>query len=351
MNSAWKITRSQVTQFLNSLINRFEVFAPTHRGKQYIFSKITRPEEAVLDYDTTILPPKKFFLPPREILFNYAAPGLEPIMPEPEEKPRVIFGVHTYDLHGIGVLKKIFLGAEQPDPYFAAMYDRTYLVGVDHRDDEFKFARDMKSDGLNCEYDLFLGNYGPDFLLLMGRENGKELLSGFKESLVPIPNAEIDAYLKQRELELGKTKRKLVVDMEEFPYIFPVIQDSIIWQQEADKCFSCGSCNTTCPTCYCFDIRDVPDIDTAGGKRMRFWDSCLLDVFAKVATGENFREKTHSRLKHRFNRKIWYLKDLYGRTACVGCGRCSRACKAEINIIKVLNRLKEDYNVACSINS
>ena len=209
---------------------------------------------------------------------------------------------------------------------------------------------DMRSDGLNCEYDLFLGNYGEGFILLKGRDGGADLLKAAKD-LVPVDEKELAAYLKQRQDASAKAPRKLLADGDEFPKVLPATQDSLVWQQEGDKCFSCGSCNTTCPTCYCFDIRDLPESDSPGGKRIRSWDSCMLYVFAKVATGENFRETANLGLKHRFNRKVWYLKEKYGRTACVGCGRCSRACKAEINIIKVLNKLKEEYNLACAIMS
>ena len=350
MPSAWKITKSQINELLEALIGRYDVFAPVPKGSQYAFGKIENAAMAALDYDATILPPRKFFLPPQEELFQYQAPGGDVIIPEKKLKPRVIFGIHTYDLHGIGVLKSVFMGVEQPDPYFSLLFNSSYLVGIDHRDDEFKFTRDMKTDGLNCEYDLFLGNYGQDYILLLGRERGNELIADLKADLTPVDTKELESYLKQREAGLSKKPLKLLAEVDEFPVIMPAVQDSIVWQQEADKCFSCGSCNTTCPTCYCFDIRDVPDNETIGGMRMRSWDSCMLSVFARVATGENFRESAHQRLKHRFNRKVWYLREKYKRAACVGCGRCSRACKADINIVRILNKLKEEYNFACSVN-
>ena len=32
-----------------------------------------------------------------------------------------------------------------------------------------------------------------------------------------------------------------------------------IWEEKAERCYSCASCNLVCPTCYCFDVYD--DVD------------------------------------------------------------------------------------------
>jgi sulfhydrogenase subunit beta (sulfur reductase) len=349
--NAWQISRPQVNELLAALLKRFPVFAPVPRGSQFVFGLITKPEEAVLDYDTTILPPRKFLLPPREKLFNYPIAGDEELVTAlPEQTPRVVCGVHSYDLHGLDVLRRIFAGSELPDPYFAAHDARTFWIGIDHTDDDYKFTRDMRTNSLECTYDLFLINDNDGFILLAER-HGLELLQGFEKALPSLTAEETIDKLHEREAFYRKSPLKLTASLEEWPAIFPAVQESAVWQQEAEKCFSCGSCNTTCPTCYCFDIRDLPAIGLSGGERQRIWDSCMLEVFARVATGENFRGEAHQRLKHRFNRKIWYHRDRYARAACIGCGRCSRACKAEINIINVLNRLKEEYNDACSISA
>ena len=78
------------------------------------------------------------------------------------------------------------------------------------------------------------------------------------------------------------------------------------------------------------------------GERVRTWDGCLLEDFAKVATGENFREDSASRYRHRFMRKGKYLHDKFGFIACVGCGRCGSSCLPDIaDPTKVFNELKE----------
>ena len=72
---------------------------------------------------------------------------------------------------------------------------------------------------------------------------------------------------------------------------------------------------------------------------MRTWDSCQFDQFTKVAGGGDFRANQADRQRHRFFRKYKYLWEKHQRTACVGCGRCSRECLAKIEPMAVLNDL------------
>ena len=117
--------------------------------------------------------------------------------------------------------------------------------------------------------------------------------------------------------------------------------DNDVWKEEGARCLSCGACNIVCPTCYCFDTRDVVSIDMKSGKRVRKWDSCQLRSFCQVASGENFRDSAGARLRHRVFKKEVYLKKRFGRSGCVGCGRCIEHCIADISIIDIYNRVTE----------
>jgi sulfhydrogenase subunit beta (sulfur reductase) len=65
-----------------------------------------------------------------------------------------------------------------------------------------------------------------------------------------------------------------------------------------------------------------------------------LEEFALVAGGENFREARAARQRHRMMRKGKYIRERFGTTGCVGCGRCIRACLVHINIVDTFNAIK-----------
>ena len=52
------------------------------------------------------------------------------------------------------------------------------------------------------------------------------------------------------------------------------------------------------------------------------------------------RGKRSDRLRHRILRKGKYFKEKFDRFACVGCGRCGRACLANIDIFQIFKQLR-----------
>ena len=91
-----------------------------------------------------------------------------------------------------------------------------------------------------------------------------------------------------------------------------------------------------CPTCFCFDISDTLDPDGKTGRRERTWDACTAPQFARVAGDHNFRSTGAVRVRHRMYHKLNGFLATHDRMLCVGCGRCVKACKANINPIEVL---------------
>ena len=91
-----------------SVVQQFgELHAPVEQDGKYVFKRLTRWPEARLNYDRTILPPKKYFLPPRETLFRYR-PG-EGFVPCTDglDQRIVLFGVHACDVYAINILDRV----------------------------------------------------------------------------------------------------------------------------------------------------------------------------------------------------------------------------------------------------
>jgi ferredoxin len=136
--------------------------------------------------------------------------------------------------------------------------------------------------------------------------------------------------------------RMIPYDVDSLPELLDRSYDSLLWEATARRCYSCGSCNLSCPTCYCFNTYDELDLTLAGGDRRREWDGCHLREFALVAGNHNFRPKAASRLRHRIYRKAKWIKEREGIAGCVGCARCDRACTAKISSVEIYNQLAEE---------
>jgi ferredoxin len=115
-----------------------------------------------------------------------------------------------------------------------------------------------------------------------------------------------------------------------------------IWEDLAERCLGCGICTYVCPLCHCFSIEDRVGLDDKCS-RCRKWDACTLPGFAKIAGGHSFRPTIKERYYNWFYHKFVRAYKEYGKSQCVGCGRCKKYCPAQIDIQEVLKTILEDY--------
>src|SRR3990170_8156121 len=94
------ISKGDFADFVNALIedSSLDVIGVKSKGDKFAFGPLESAGELRLDYDVTLLPPKKYFFPQRETLFSFdVATG---VFTEASTvvKPKVIVGVSPYDL-------------------------------------------------------------------------------------------------------------------------------------------------------------------------------------------------------------------------------------------------------------
>jgi len=329
--------KGALTSFLDHLIEKGEVVGVKEKKKgQYVFDKLGSAAEFTTDYVGSLLPPHKYLMPQRETLGRFRMDGTAEA--EVTAEDRILFGVRPCDLHAIQIMDRIF-AEDNPDVNYLAKRERTTLVGFDCMApcDEECFCADVGSLDVESGFDLLFTDLGETYAITVGSGKGEVLLNGadVKDS----EECDWACVKAAREERRAQFPQKLDCGVYSLPLLLSGGQESPVWEQTGEKCLSCGSCTMVCPTCYCFDVQDVVDLDLAGGERVRVWDSCQLDDFAKVAGGESFREKRADRVRHRINRKFLYLMNKYERPVCVGCGRCARVCLAKIKPVEIVNEL------------
>lgn len=332
-----KLPKAELERFV-SLLSRFgEVHAPVERNGDFVFERLTHWADARLDYTRTILPPKKYLLPPQETLFRFDAQnGYQPAAARLGQR-LVLFGVHACDVYGLNLLEEVFDG-KYPDPYFQTRRKNVAIVGVDCVPDEHCFCRGMRADFVDHGFDLFLYDIGEDYLVLVSTALGDDIVLAGQGLFREVTPADTDEY--KRRSSAKRETFQLDVEIRDLPEIFEMEYKSDIWEELGERCLSCGACCMVCPTCYCYELVDGVELGSCAGERMRCWDTCVFHTHALVAGGENFRENRADRIKFRFYHKQRGFVVQYGRPACVGCGRCIVACPVGINMVEEIERLR-----------
>lgn len=326
------ISKKDLAVFVNNLIHdtTYDVVGPQAKGdKRFAFDTLQDASQLRLDYDTTILPPKKYFLPPCETLIEYNLKKSFDATPCIDNKPRIIIGMHPYDVIALQYSDKVYQDYQKDDFYHKRRQNTIIIASDIETVYERSFAASMGTHTTDTGYDLLLTNIGVHYAITIGTDKGRKLLNTHATTKKTTP-ADLKRVTDTRARLAGKYKRTLKAPKEDWPKILAANYDHSLWEEKADRCMECSSCTIVCPTCYCYDVHDTTDLTLTDGERYRTWDGCMLKDFGRIGSGEVFRKDTKERYRHRFYRKGNYLPARYGYIACVGCGRCGMACLPDI---------------------
>ncbi len=336
------IKEQDFNTFLSKLINNRNVIGPVAKKTRFVFAKLNRPDDLRLDYDVTILPPKKEFFPTSQALLSF---NKGEYRSEINPVDKVLFGVHFYDIKALDMTDYLY-GENKKDMNYLALRGAATIIGSNiQKISERGFWGSIGVHVRPKGHDAFLTKISGGYLFEVLTEKGKALLEyGNFENASDAQGGEAESVNKR---VMDECNEKLNPDYREIPEkVRSAFKNEALWSELSEDCFSCGSCNIVCPTCYCFDVQDKWNLDQVSGDRTRYWDACLTEDFAKISLGEgaveNFREKRADRFRHRIMRKASYLNEKLGGPACVGCGRCSSSCTADIaDPVNVINKIME----------
>ncbi len=340
---AFVISKKSFKSMVEHLLKQKEVVGVKAKQGKFVYDRISSFDELSMDYDVTPISPTKYLLPAHETILKFTTGEFSKTEPVLENNPRIIIGVHPYDIRAIELLDVVFM-ATNPDPNYIARRQNTLIIGVDclHPSPR-NFSPCMGTNVAEHGFDLLLTDIGNRYVVTIGSQKGLDVLKKYAE-VGEANNNDIAKRQLVRDEALAKCTYKLNCPKERIPKLLEENYDDAYWEKRASTCFSCGSCVMVCPTCFCFDVQDDMALNLTEGERIRQWDGCMLVDFAKVATGENFRHDKTSRFRHRIFRKGKYVLERFGKMGCVGCGRCTIACLAEIaSPIEAFNAIDESY--------
>lgn len=339
--SVKKLDQTALNSWVDGLIAKQKVIGVKAKGDRFAYGPLCCASELRLDYDVTLLPPKKLFVPQTEVLATFEAG--ENYKSVTEDAPFVLMGVHPYDFVAITQMDEVFSKGQYDKHYMTRRNSATIVVSDVQAASPNVFASCMNTATVDSGFDVLLTKIDGAYLVDARTDKGKALTA----DLASAPDASADDLAAREKVwadnKKALRKHELQCAPTDLPKLLEGAEDHPVWEEKAKLCYSCGSCILVCPTCYCFDVRDDVAWTLDKGQRTRTWDGCMLTSFALVAGGHNFRSDKAERYRHRYYRKGKYLWDRMGHIACVGCGRCITACTANIaNPVENYNTLLED---------
>jgi len=260
--------------------------------------------------------------------------------PEPPTRPLALIGARDCELRALGILDRVELDEDHPDPRYARRREGIFVVAVTCGVPSATCWCTSMGGGPRPGpgYDVLLTEVddadGHRLVAEAGSDRGRDLLArvaapaaGDHDSAAAAGVALVAAAAMPKRL-VGDQLPALLAGKDRHPH----------WDDVAARCLSCGNCTMVCPTCFCSTFSDHTGLTADGSGavetvREQSWASCF-QLDHSMLGGHPVRATTAARYRQWLTHKLQTWPAQFGTQGCVGCGRCTTWCPAGIDIVQ-----------------
>jgi len=323
------LRKDRLAALLAELAKQAQVYVPKNVDGVTKFAPYYSSDPICFDQVNTVLPPKDVLFPQTQSMYRYGidSTGTMFIDPTIDSADQVVFGIRSCDMRSIECLDDVFLTKGFVDEFYQAKRDGLLTVAINCLNvAETCFCDSMGLDPNSAPHaDIQLIESADVYGVIAQTEKGTAALEVWRP------------YLEEGEVSASLTACTLTVCMDGVKDALDGMFEDPLWDEVSRKCLNCGTCTYLCPTCYCFDIDQENRYQE--GIRFRCWDSCMFSEYTAMAGGHNPRPTKKERVRNRFMHKLNYFEDRYGKTLCVGCGRCVAKCPVGLDITRLIDQI------------
>ncbi len=282
---------------------------------------------------------KPLVFPPREKIWS-ASKNLDDSLAfeavKLNSQPTAVLGVRGCDAAALALLDKHYLNADNPDPFYQERRNNLLLIGVNctHPASTCFCVSTMDGPQVRQGVDIILSELDGGFLLKAESAAGHSIIDQLP--VQEATSAQWDEATMELEHAANIQTRKVPLRNLQ-PYLMAKLEHPR-WSDVAARCLSCGNCTMVCPTCFCHNQMEEAALDGAKSDHYRQWDSCFTQGHSYIH-GITIREETLPRYRQWLTHKFGTWHEQYGRSGCVGCGRCITWCPVGIDVTEELAAL------------
>ncbi|WP_100641648.1 4Fe-4S dicluster domain-containing protein [Alteromonas facilis] len=242
-------------------------------------------------------------------------------------------GARSCDIAALYLHDQHFIHGPYADEHYARQRSQICIVAVNCSQSTQTCFCTSTGDGPEATYgyDVLLDELEEGYLISAKSPTGNEII----EKLATQQAKQTHLSMAQQQLANAANQQRQMPTSEDLQKLTQHLSDDQ-WDKIAERCLACGNCTSVCPTCFCSKQESETDVETGEHGQVRYWDSCFSEQHAYIS-GKPIRTAISQHYRQWVLHKLANWQVQYGRSGCVGCGRCIDWCPAAIDLVEEVN--------------